>query len=239
MTPNLPPRITQAARSAWRSIRAFPVSSSLFALAALVWLAFSVLVGMPPWAVVGLAVAVWGVGLGINRIANRAASDARRQAGILASTFAAVLVVFGLIQLVPYGKSHSNPQVTGEPAWATPETRDLMVRACFGCHSNEVVYPSYADIAPISWMVASHVSEGRNEVNFSEFATSKRGFDDTIEVILDGSMPPSYYTRFGLHPEADLTDAEIATLVAGLRATPGFEEREGRRERHGEDEDDD
>jgi len=232
-------RIRRWAVAQWLAARSKPVSSSLLAAAGVVWLGFSALVGMPPWAVVGLVVAVWGVGLGINRIANRATSGARRQVGILASSFAAVLVVFGLIQLVPYGTSHSNPQVTGEPAWATPETRDLMVRACYGCHSNEVVYPSYADIAPISWMVASHVSEGRNEVNFSEFATSKRGFDDTIEVILDGSMPPSYYTRFGLHPEADLTDAEIATLVAGLRATPGFEEREGRRERHGEDEDDD
>ena len=110
-----------------------------------------------------------------------------------------------------------------------------MVRACYGCHSNEVVYPSYADIAPISWMVASHVSEGRAEVNYSEFATTTRGFDETIEVILDGSMPPSYYTRFGLHPEARLTDAEIAALVEGLRATPGFDEHEDRRGGHGED----
>jgi mono/diheme cytochrome c family protein len=175
------------------------------------------------------------VAWGVNRIANRSASRVRRQAGILASSFAAVLVVFGLIQLVSYGKSHSDPPVTGEPAWATPETRELMVRACYGCHSNEVVYPSYADIAPISWMVASHVSEGRNEVNFSDFATSKRGFDDTIELILNGSMPLSYYTQFGRHPEARLTDAEIATLVDGLRATPGFEERERRGDRHGDD----
>ena len=231
------PKLRRWTIARWSAARSKPVSSSLLAAAGVVWLGFSVLVGMPPWAVVGLAVAVWAVAWGIYRIANRSASGARRQSGILASSFAAVLVVFGLIQLVPYGKSHSNPPVTGEPAWATPETRELMVRACFGCHSNEVAYPSYADIAPISWMVASHVSEGRNEVNYSEFATSKRGFDDTIEVILNGSMPPSYYTQFGRHPEARLTDTEIATLVDGLRATPGFEEREGRRDRHGDDDD--
>lgn len=235
MTPSLPSRISQAARAAWRSARAYPVSSSLFGLAAIVWFAFCVLVGMPPWAVIGLVVAVTGGTWGINRIANRATSSARRQVGVLASSFGAVVAVFGLIQLVPYGKSHSNPPVLAEPAWATPETRELMVRACFGCHSNEVVHPSYADIAPISWLVTSHVSEGRAEVNYSEFATTKRGFDETIEVILDGSMPPSYYTRFGLHPEARFTDAEIATLVEGLRATPGLDEHVERRGGHGDD----
>jgi hypothetical protein len=211
------------------------VSASGLLVAVLLWLAFSVVVGMPPWAVVGLVVAAATVAWGFNRIANRATTPGRRQAGVLAASSAAVVTVFGLIQLVPYGRDHTNPPVTGEPAWSTPETRDLMVRACYGCHSNEVVYPSYADIAPISWMVASHVSEGRAEVNYSEFATTTRGFDETIEVILDGSMPPSYYTRFGLHPEARLTDAEIAALVEGLRATPGFDEHEDRRGGHGED----
>lgn len=42
-------------------------------------------------------------------------------------------------------------------------------------------------------------------------------------------LPPGYYTVFGLHSEADLSKAEIAELVAGLRATPGLaEEDEGR-----------
>ena len=102
-----------------------------------------------------------------------------------------------------------------------------MVRACYGCHSNEVEYPSYASVAPISWMVQSHIDEGRSEVNYSQWDQSTRGGNDTIEVILDGSMPPSYYTRFGLHPEARLTDAEIEELVAGLRATPGMSEKDG------------
>ncbi len=40
-------------------------------------------------------------------------------------------------------------------------------------------------------------------------------------------MPPSYYTMFGMHPEAKLTDAEISELIAGLLATPGFSEGDG------------
>lgn len=141
---------------------------------------------------------------------------------MMGSVAVATVVVALAIQAVPYGRAHSNPMVTGEPAWASAETRELMVRACYGCHSNEVDYPIYASIAPISWAIESHVTQGRSEVNYSEFATNPGDADESVEVILDGSMPPAYYTRFGLHPEARLTDVERDVLVAGLRATPGL-----------------
>jgi len=35
------------------------------------------------------------------------------------------------------------------------------------CHSNEVAWPWYADVAPASWLVAYDVHEGRAELNFS------------------------------------------------------------------------
>jgi hypothetical protein len=52
-------------------------------------------------------------------------------------------------------------------------------------------------------------------------------------------MPPRYYTRFGLHPEAKLTDAEVMRLVEGLRKTPGLDEHGERGEKydHGGDDD--
>ena len=133
------------------------------------------------------------------------------------------IAVFGVIQLVPYGREHSNPPVTMEPAWSTPETRELMVRACFGCHSNEVRWPTYSKIAPFSWAVTQHVLSGRDAINYSEFGSVEKD-DESIEETLEGSMPPRYYTVFGLHPEANLTDAEVDALVAGLRNTPGFVE---------------
>ena len=141
---------------------------------------------------------------------------------VVSSIAIAFVAVFALIQAVPYGRSHSKGPVTGEPQWATPQTRELMVRACFGCHSNEVKYPSYANIAPISWAVQNHIDEGRSKVNYSEFNTNSDGADDTIEVIQEGSMPPGYYTNFGRHPEAKLTADETKALIAGLRATPGM-----------------
>jgi hypothetical protein len=134
----------------------------------------------------------------------------------------ATLATFVAIQAIPYGRAHANPPVTQEPEWANDETRDLMVRACFGCHSNEVEYPAYASVAPISWVVQSHVDEGREKVNYSEFDRRQREAHETLEVIAEGSMPPHYYTLFGLHPEAQLTQAEISMLIAGIKATPGL-----------------
>ncbi|MBT5773677.1 MAG: cytochrome C, partial [Dehalococcoidia bacterium] len=58
--------------------------------------------------------------------------DVRRL--VLAGAVAVVVVGFG-IQLVPYGRAHSNPPVTGEPAWDSPRTEELVRRACFDCHS--------------------------------------------------------------------------------------------------------
>ena len=114
-----------------------------------------------------------------------------------------------------------------------------MVNACYGCHSNQVDWPWYTSIAPISWAVTDHVNEGRDAVNYSEFTTNPGDAEETIETILDGSMPPAYYTRFGLHPEANLTDTEIAELIEGLRTTPGLSEDEDDQEEPEHEEEDD
>ena len=139
---------------------------------------------------------------------------------------AVLLGGFLAIQLVPYGRDHSNPPVTGEPKWASPQTRELMVNACYSCHSNEVEYPAYASVAPLSWAVQRHVDEGREAVNYSEFASDPGEADNTVEVVEEGEMPPPFYTRFGWHPEAKLSDPELESLIAGLRATPGMSEGE-------------
>ena len=48
------------------------------------------------------------------------------------------LVLFALIQLVPYGRSHKNPSVVQEPNWDA-QTRAIAKKACFDCHSNETL----------------------------------------------------------------------------------------------------
>jgi len=51
----------------------------------------------------------------------------------------------------------------------TPTVAAILERSCNDCHSNRTVWPWYTGLAPISWLVAYDVREGRRELNFSEW----------------------------------------------------------------------
>jgi hypothetical protein len=123
------------------------------------------------------------------------------------------------IQLVPYGRRHTNPSVTGEPPWDRPVTRALAVRACFDCHSNETVWPWYAHVAPVSWLIQRDVDEGRRELNYSEWNRGQKEAHESAKSVRDGEMPPWFYAWPGT--AARLSTAERAALIAGLQATFG------------------
>jgi hypothetical protein len=133
--------------------------------------------------------------------------------------FAIVIVAFLAIQLVPYGRSHTNPPVTAEPTWDSPQTRDLAARACFDCHSNQTDWPWYTNIAPVSWLTQWHVDEGRAKLNFSTWGTGRQVTQSIGRQINSGEMPPWDYLL--LHQAARLGDAEKAQLISGLQATLG------------------
>ena len=130
------------------------------------------------------------------------------------------LIVGGvLIQFIPYGHDHTNPAAAVEPQWASPQTRDLAVRACFDCHSNQTTWPWYSNIAPVSWLVQRDVQQGRAALNFSQWGTSGRGAGDASQQLQRGSMPPWFYVP--LHPAAGLSDAEKQALIQGLNSLGG------------------
>jgi mono/diheme cytochrome c family protein len=125
--------------------------------------------------------------------------------------------LFAVLQLVPYGRSHSNPPVTKEPAWDSPRTRELAVRACFDCHSNKTTWPAYSNVAPLSWIVQHDVEAARSTVNFSEWDVPYALAEYCGSSTRDGNMPPKKYLM--AHPEANLTAAETQELARGLDAT--------------------
>lgn len=132
----------------------------------------------------------------------------------------AVVAAFGLIQLVP--NRVRNPKVQAEPPWDSPRTRQLAVSACYDCHSNQTRSYWYEKVAPASWWIKNHVDEGRRSLNFSEYDPAHhRGGDSVARRVQNGSMPPSYYTWLGRHPDAKLSASEKADLVAGLEKTYG------------------
>jgi len=135
---------------------------------------------------------------------------------------AAALVA--LIQLVPYGRDHSNPPVSAEPAWDSPATRELAKRACFDCHSNETAWPWYSHVAPVSWLVQRDVDEGRSKLNFSEWNRPQDEADEAAEQVREGEMPMWIYLP--THPDARLSDADKQALIQGLEATFGGNSKE-------------
>jgi hypothetical protein len=126
-------------------------------------------------------------------------------------------VAFGLAQLIPI--SVTNPPTRVEPRWDSPQTRQLVVAACFDCHSTQSRHFWYEDIAPVKWWTANHVSSGRRALNFDAWNQPQRAAGRAASSVTRGRMPPSYYTWFDLHADAKLTAAQKQALAAGLEQT--------------------
>jgi hypothetical protein len=140
-----------------------------------------------------------------------------------------LLVAFVGIQLVPYGRAHTNPPIAGEPAWDAPATRALPKQACFDCHSNETEWPAYASIAPVSWLLQHDVDEGRAALNFSEWTRPQNDAKKAAKEIREGEMPPAAYTL--MHAHARLGAADLDRLAHGLTHTLGNGAEQEARER--------
>lgn len=212
----------------------------LLALAAVFGLplpALALISGLHWGVAVALLAAVAGATLLVSRWVGRPRLDWTERVSrprAVVSAGLGLLLVAVLIQLVPYGRSHDNPALAVEPLWDSERTRELAVKACFDCHSNEVDYPWYADVAPVSWAVQRHVDAGRDAVNYSEWNRRQKDAHESAETVEEGSMPPWYYTitRPGL-----LSETEKQDLTRGLEATIGTEDGDDEDEEHDEDDD--
>jgi hypothetical protein len=129
----------------------------------------------------------------------------------------ALTIVFLMLALIAFGGSLSRTQNGQVPPKSKDyrnveplrgsEVANTLARACGDCHSNQTSLPWYGHVAPISWWIKSHVREGREELNFSEwtkYSTLERynELESICGVISNGRMPPAAYTA--LHPEARL-----------------------------------
>ena len=138
---------------------------------------------------------------------------------MLVRTALGLAIIFAGIQFV--GPARTNPPVKpGADLCATnpppAEVAALLRAACYDCHSHETVWPWYAHIAPVSWLVVSDVNEGREHINFSEWphddpVRAAKKLDHMNEVIDDGDMPPAKYTS--MHPAARLTPEQKQKLL--------------------------
>lgn len=105
------------------------------------------------------------------------------------------LVIFGALQFVP--NERTNPPVQPFRLGSQP-IEDLFRRACFDCHSNETIWPWYAKVAPLSWLVTRDVNNAREKLNFSTFNQLSLREQEAIKVqiwkkVKIGDMPPPFY----------------------------------------------
>lgn len=140
------------------------------------------------------------------------------------SLLLSVVLIFIAIQFVPVDGQEVNPEIRAEPEWPSAEVRDLVVTACYDCHSNETVWPWYSNIAPFSWSITEHVREGREHLNFSEWDqddATEHAYEAGEEVE-EGKMPLTSYTL--LHGDSRLSDEERELLVNTFNDMFGTEE---------------
>ena len=97
-----------------------------------------------------------------------------------------------------------------------PKVQSILQNACYDCHSNNTNYPWYSNIQLLSWMMAKHIKEGKEQLNFSDFGsnTTRKQISKLKEManqINDDEMPITSYKM--IHKDADLTK-EQQTLVS-------------------------
>jgi len=101
-------------------------------------------------------------------------------------------------------------------AHSTSGLAAVLDRSCRDCHSNATVWPGYAQIAPLSWLMAYTVTQGRTAVNFSEWTTYSPAQQRLILTVScddakSGKMPGAY-TFF--KPETRLSTEDIQAICA-------------------------
>lgn len=130
------------------------------------------------------------------------------------------LAILVIIQFIRPDRNDSNDNRSHiSTKYEVPqEITSILKVACDDCHSNQTEYPWYTNLQPVGWWLNHHVEEGKEHLNFSTFtqrrvAIQNHKLEEIIETVEDHEMPLNSYTFLGLHPEADLSDAQRKTLI--------------------------
>ncbi|NJN24926.1 MAG: heme-binding domain-containing protein [Cyclobacteriaceae bacterium] len=127
-------------------------------------------------------------------------------------------VIFIVIQFVPSNMPENDSDISDDllvTEQAPENIKLLMHQACYDCHSNQTKFPWYAKVAPVSWLLENDVKEGREELNFSEWATLDarkkiKMLSEIGEEVEEKKMPLKIYTV--IHTNAALSAEEIELI---------------------------
>lgn len=133
-------------------------------------------------------------------------------------------IVLGLVGLLAAAQlvrpERTNPPVEAEKALdlvapPPPALASTLRRACFDCHSHETRWPWYSHVAPVSWMLAKHVKDGRRHLDFSDWVRMTTGkkrkvVGEICDEVKDGGMPLASY--LWIHGDARLASADVQAI---------------------------
>jgi hypothetical protein len=136
------------------------------------------------------------------------------------SVAVAIAVVAIGMQLVR--PARTNPVAAPSDAIAShvpvpPDVARVLQRSCGDCHSNGTAWPWYTEVAPVSWFVTNHVTDGRRHLNYQEWGRydsekQQRLLKKTCEEVRSGGMPVGSY--LWIHRDARLTEADVNAICA-------------------------
>lgn len=129
-----------------------------------------------------------------------------------------------VIQFFPIILNESNyvPQSDFMVENQVPATiKNRLQVSCYDCHSNNTDYPWYSKIQPAAWFLEDHIQEGKDELNFNEWATySDRRKNSKLRSIIsqieEDKMPLDSYTL--IHKDAILSDEDKRMIIDYMTA---------------------
>ena len=138
---------------------------------------------------------------------------------ILRGTFWILLILFIAIQFYsPARNKATGPFANAiENKYPMPEeVKNILKASCNDCHSNNTVYPWYAEIQPVRWWLDGHTTDGKRGLNFDEYLSypirkQYKRMEDINELVKKDEMPIKSY--LWIHKYAKLNDQQKLSLA--------------------------
>lgn len=133
--------------------------------------------------------------------------------------FIVLLVALAGIQFIPTNRNQSNEVLSFDISLTynvSENIQSILKASCYDCHSNNTDYPWYNKVQPVSWLLESHIKQGKAKLNFSEFGSyssriQKNKLKFIASQIENDKMPIASYTL--IHRNAKISENEKLLLI--------------------------
>ena len=127
-----------------------------------------------------------------------------------------VLIVIQLIQPAHNTSSQALPTDIAKIDNVPDSVQAILNIACYDCHSDNTHYPWYFNIQPMAWLMANHIKNGKEDLNFSEFGSytprrQRSKLKSIADEVNEGDMPLWSYML--MHKGANLSKEEKEAII--------------------------